>query len=162
MIKYEVDTEAELSAVIDNVDTGEMVIFGLDTYVKRSDKTFQAVGLKTPSYTSIVSASNAISIDWNNESNKYWILTVGENTTISFLNGDNRKEGVAIISVTGSDRSIIFPSTVKFSSSTVGAISGASWTTGTKTLLLPVGVYKIGMHFDGVSDLIDLAGGDYS
>lgn len=85
-------------------------------------------------------------------------LSLGENITVSFADAAFRTGYSIVVTVTGAARTIIWPTSVASVTSAVAAITGASWTAGTNTLILPVGIFELGIDFDGTNDLLKVVG----
>ena len=120
------------------------------------DKAYVDPGTPAQRITALTSTTNATSIDFQSGSRfREFSFSLAENTTISFTNALSRSSYKIFLNITGASRTITLPSSVKMPASTSN-ITGVTWTTGTKALILPVGEFELAGDFDGTTDFIKI------
>ena len=120
------------------------------------DKAYVDPGTPAQRITALTSTTNATSIDFQSGSRfREFSFSLAENTTISFTNALSRSSYKIFLNITGASRTITLPSSVKMPASTSN-ITGVTWTTGTKALILPVGEFELAGDFDGTTDFIKM------
>lgn len=131
-------------------------IYAIDTFVQINNLESTVI----PDRTITSNPSGTVTLNFNNT--RYPLSYVGrsisQNLTFAFSNANNRTSIKLSLEITGAARTFTFPSSVKAVTSAVSAITGASWNSTDQILTLPVGLFEVGIDFDGVNDFLKVVG----